>query len=326
MVVWVNLHIYFVFGFFILGCFFLESLKRPDDRRSLFMVGVLCLLASLCNPVGYRLALEPFRIFDNYGYMIVENQSVWFFLKRHMFLEYLVPFFGMIALLIAGGISNREPLRNTRNMSLLMIAVVFMVMSSLAIRNFPLLGIFAVPVLAALYGRNRKWAYGLLVLAMAFDFSFAAVFPKPAFGIGLGKGINASARFFIEQKIQGPIFNNYDIGGYLIYHLFPQEKVFVDNRPEAYPASFFADTYIPMQEDESKWKAEEARYGFNAIYFFWHDQTPWAQAFLLKRVRDPEWVPVYVDSYALIFVKNVEANKSLIERYRIPADRFSVKQ
>ena len=44
--------------------------------------------------------------------------------------------------------------------------------------------------------------------------------------------INASADFFKTENIKGSIFNNYDIGGYLIFNLFPNQKLFVDNRPE----------------------------------------------------------------------------------------------
>ena len=71
--------------------------------------------------------------------------------------------------------------------------------------------------------------------------------------LGLLPKINAAADFYKTNKIQGPIFNNYDIGGYLIFHLYP-EKIFVDNRPEAYPTSFFQDVYIPMQENNDIWK------------------------------------------------------------------------
>jgi len=63
------------------------------------------------------------------------------------------------------------------------------------------------------------------------------------FGFGLVQGNNQSAQFFIDNNIKGPLFNNYDIGGYLIYHFYPQEKVFTDNRPEAYSVSFF-EKYI----------------------------------------------------------------------------------
>ena len=36
---------------------------------------------------------------------------------------------------------------------------------------------------------------------------------------------NDAAEFFKREKISGVIFNNADIGGYLIFHLSPQHKV-----------------------------------------------------------------------------------------------------
>jgi len=53
--------------------------------------------------------------------------------------------------------------------------------------------------------------------------------------------------------------------------------------------------------------------------------TPAAQAFLLARVHDEAWVPVYVDAEALILVRNIPANQELIFRYQIPRERFSTR-
>jgi len=100
------------------------------------------------------------------------------------------------------------------------------------------------------------------------------IFQSNNFGFGLKKDVNLSAEFFKKEKIQAPIFNNYDIGGYLIYHLFPEEKVFVDNRPEAYPASFFEKIYVSMQNDEKIWRKKDEIYNFNVIFFFYRDYTP----------------------------------------------------
>jgi len=75
------------------------------------------------------------------------------------------------------------------------------------------------------------------------------------------------------------------------------ENVFVDNRPEAYPPEFFQNEYIPMQQNDTIWKVEEQKYNFNAIWFYRLDMTPWAQQFLITRVSDPEWVPIFVDDY-----------------------------
>jgi hypothetical protein len=136
------------------------------------------------------------------------------------------------------------------------------------------------------------------------------------------KGINSSAEFFKREKISGPIFNNYDIGSYLIFYLFPEEKVFVDNRPEAYPTSFLKDVYIPIQESDDEFRDYSQRYNFNAIFFSHRDLTPWAQNFLLKRIDDPLWAPVFADNYTIIFLKRNELNKTLIEKYEIPKNFF----
>jgi hypothetical protein len=75
---------------------------------------------------------------------------------------------------------------------------------------------------------------------------------RPTMGLGLLPGVDASGDFFRENHIAGPIFNDYDTGGYLIYKLSidgPNQRVFVDNRPEAYTREFFRDFYIRAQRD-----------------------------------------------------------------------------
>ena len=114
-------------------------------------------------------------------------------------------------------------------------------------------------------------------------------------------------------NLRGPIFNNYDIGGYLIFYLYPRNQVFVDNRPEAYPADFFQNTYIPIQEDDTRWHEEARKNGFNAIFFSHRDVTPWGQTFLKNRLEDPDWAVAYLDEYSIIFVGRDSVNSGIIE-------------
>ena len=146
------------------------------------------------------------------------------------------------------------------------------------------------------------------------------------FGLGLEPGNGAAAEFFRREKIRGPIMNDYDIGGYLIFHLFPEHRVFVDNRPEAYSEDFFQKIYVPMQQDESVWRRLDERYRFNAIFFYRHDATPWGQAFLIRRVQDPEWIPVFVDLYTIILVRRAPQNSGVIGAHGIPKSVFSVRK
>ncbi|MBL8012248.1 MAG: hypothetical protein JNN05_00225, partial [Candidatus Omnitrophica bacterium] len=117
---------------------------------------------------------------------------------------------------------------------------------------------------------------------------------------------------------------NYDIGGYLIFYLYPRIKVFVDNRPEVYTISFFRDKYIPMQENNDVWKKMDGQYGFNMIIFYRHDLTPWGQNFLVSRIQDSQWAPVFVDMFCIIFLKRNEQNHSVIERFELPRNMFAV--
>jgi hypothetical protein len=323
MLAWANLHIYFVFGFFILGCFLLQELfhRRPTAR--LWKVSALCFAASLVNPLGFRLLLEPFQIFQNYGYRIAENQSVLFFIRYGHAEAILLPYFVIAPFVVALAFAALR-LKAKIPLSIALIAGVPLLMATLAIRNFPFFGILSIPFLAAAIGALGKafpkapaWLAGAVALTnVAYAAELSRLGTAPA-GIGLVPGIENSAEFFRVHQLHGPIFNNFDIGGYLIYELFPDQRVFVDNRPEAYPASFFSDVYQPMQENEQSWKDESARYGFNAIYFFRLDMTPRAQEFLIRRVRDPEWVPVYADFATVIFLKNTPENQAVIQNFQL---------
>jgi hypothetical protein len=242
----------------------------------------------------------------------------------------------------------------------------FGLMGVKAIRAFSMFGFFFIPLAAIqlahvirLYGRpwQEQCRRGVVIVAASFVVLAAvsphfflspfqiqgdrlflngeeekyrkSLFPTllhPVVWGGLKQYMEGSAAFFRDQGLRGPIFNNYDIGGYLIYYLFPQEKLFVDNRPEAYPVDFFAKVYGPMQEDENVWQETDRKYGFQVIYFYRHDQTTWAQPFLIRRLDDPAWAPVFVDGYTIIFVKRGGVNKDLVAKFELPRSIFGVSK
>ena len=156
------------------------------------------------------------------------------------------------------------------------------------------------------------------------DQNFLYLLKNPKIYTGLVPGINGSAEFVKLMNIQGPMFNNYDIGGYLIFNLFPRVKVFVDNRPEVYSVSFFKDVYVPMQENDEAWRSTDRQYDFNVIYFYRYDLTPWGQNFMISRLRDPEWAPVYVDLFTIVFLRRNEQNKRIIDALELPRSMFQV--
>lgn len=303
-VLWVNTHIYFFLGPIIIGAFLM---KWPINRRAA-IVFIPTVLATLINPYGLKAVVEPFTILREYGYRIVENQPVWFIEKLIRNPNFLI-FKIVFAMLVAGFIYAIWKNRRSFNLTDLILGILFSAMAWLQIRNFTIFGLFALPIVAGNIGaRTKLLKFDLAVLLIIFVITISGnldrFFPYwREFGVGLEKDNDAAANFFKARDLKGPIFNNYDIGSYLIYHLYPQEKVFVDNRPEAYSTAFFKNLYVPMQESEERWREADERFGFQAIIFSYHDATPWGQNFLVNRSRDPQWQAAFADGNVVIFLK-----------------------
>ncbi|MCX6757318.1 MAG: hypothetical protein NTZ44_00295 [Candidatus Nomurabacteria bacterium] len=147
-------------------------------------------------------------------------------------------------------------------------------------------------------------------------------------GLGLTKTAEDSARFFIDNNLKGPILNDTDIGSYLIWYLYPKEKVFADNRfGDAYNEFFWKNEYQASFSSETKWKEVDKKYIFNTIFINQYDRGIGLRDFIFNRIHDPEWVFVYGDDYNVILVKNTLENKEIIDKYKITVDnsyeRFS---
>lgn len=344
-IVWINLHIYFIIGLFLIGAFLLEEILAPTLRdrkkiKNLSLTFAFIALGFLINPSGLKGAFHPFNLFlsgSSSAYRLVEEQSVWFLEKIGIInnpnlLLFEIVFLALFLSFILLFFMNRKEF----SLIFLFLGTTFGTMAFLMLRNFTLFGLFSLVILSHNLDKIFKkinfrpgfiemmaTTSFLIIVVFSFINNYQAIFYQNR-GLGSSFGNSASAEFYKTQNISGPIFNNYDIGGYLIYHLFPREKVFVDNRPEAYPASFFQEIYIPMQEDEGVWKEQDKKYNFNVIFFSHRDYTPWGQNFLINRVNDNNWAPAFADQYAIIFLKRNELNKNIIEEYEIPKEFFRV--
>ena len=334
MILWVNTHIYFFLGFLIIAVFFFAELFRKNfsGLKTLGVVFLSCGITALLNPYGFSGLIYPLSIFHNYGYPIVENRSV-SFLESYGLAN--PNFFLVRAVVILMAVSftflflvNRKRI----SWEYLLLTIFFSFAGWFMIRNFSFLGFFALPVLCynfdrSLFEGKEKSAYArenaiailyilLLLLAAYSGFQFAKVHWQTR-GIGLADGIERAANFLTENKVGGPIYNNYDIGGYLIYYLPVQEKVFIDNRPEAYPASFFQDVYMKIGIDENVWAAQEEKYNFNAIVAYRRDITPWGQGFLRQISNSQNWTEVFQDNDFIIYLKKGGINQSIIDRHEL---------
>ncbi|MFA6193959.1 MAG: hypothetical protein WC726_03815 [Parcubacteria group bacterium] len=332
MILWVNSHVYFFLGLFLIGTYWLvemvqflfaklsdeEFLEKVKGAKNLTAVLILSTLAALLNPFGWKGLVYPLWIFKNYGYTIVENKSVWFVENYGIVNSNFMLIKAVLVLMILSFVLIFIINKKKTSISYLIFTIFFGTIGWLAIRNFTMLGFFALPILAAnfenIFTPNQKdnlpakengiavAFIAIAVLAIFANYKFVSLHSGDR-GIGLLPANAAAAEFIQKENIKGPIFNNYDIGGYLVWSLPKNEKVFVDNRPEAYPDSFFSQVYKPMQENPEIFKRIDQQYNFNAIVFSAGDITPWGMNFLKVIRENSNWKKAFEDDYAVIFLK-----------------------
>jgi len=345
--VWQNTHLFFILGLFELFVFWLYAVasKNWHASKHLGALGVVSAGLTLLNPNTVTGALMPFTIFKEYGYRVAENQSWLFMLNYFHYHIQMYELFIAVLLVLVGGFVLIKTAQKKRLflLTLATISLTFGIVTFKVNRLASFWGVLSIPLVAELvayfaHTYNKKFralfddSLGMMFLSSVGFIALIALAWTGLFmpfaantGIGLAPGVNQVAEFIKKQHLQGPVFNNYDIGGYLIYHLYPEEKVFVDNRPEAYPTEFFENEYIGPQNDSKQWRELDKKYDFNLIVFYRHDLTEWAQKFMIDRVSDENWVPIYVDNYSIIFIKNVPENADVISIFELPQSMFGIK-
>jgi hypothetical protein len=351
---WVNLHIYFFIGPFLILAFLIDRIivKGYLHIKKIIAILLLTFAATLVNPAGIQGALLPFNILKEYGYSIVENQT----------LAFLADFFGFnlpififkisVAVLIVSFLLTIKKVK--QRIFEILLSAFFIYTGFRMLRNLPLYALASFPVMTVLLtdvfvkltalatsdGRGTsdvgkvggafdvgkrvdnifKTAVAVFLAFMIFFVVSGGYYKKAGLskevGFSVPNGLERAVNFVKENGIKGPMFNNFDIGGYLIWKL-PEEKVFVDNRPEAYSVKFFSEIYKPMQENTGKWAEFSEKYGINFIFFAHTDSTPWGQAFLENIVKNPEWKAVYINEDVIILVKNNTGNAEIISQFLI---------
>lgn len=334
---WVNLHIYFFLGPFIAGVAWFSALiqkpERAEARKNLLLTLIAVTASSLVNPSGLAGLLYPLRIFNNYAFLVSENQSIGEYLRAGRGYANLWSFLILFLAAIVGFLTLRIAKARIEARDLIL-TVIFGSWGMLAIRNITLFGYIAALALAGIMAVkwrptafNKRWLiiFGAACLVGALAGGKRVSQLAPATRLGLAAGNDQAARFLLDHEVKGPLFNDFDIGGYAIFYLYPNLRPLADNRPEAYPAAFMQGEFIPMQMDNEAWQKAAAKYNFNVILYSFEDRAPWATQFIVRRILDQAWAPVYADNFAIIFLRRSPQNAELIKNYEISQERFSLR-
>ncbi len=347
---WTNLHIYFPIGILVTLLFVIDEVITNRKKlltshtKTLLFVFIAMGGVTLLNPHFLEGALYPLKVFQNYGYTIEENQTP-FFLQS---LGYSKPTFLYLEISIILLFTSLFLSWKKASIVDWLLSIVFTLIALSAVRNFPLF-VFATFIPGSLafsratepiqkWVKNKPPIYLITICFLLIGFfvwQLRTSLTLTPIGYNVDEQGKKALDFVIDNNIKGPIFNNFDIGSYIEYRLYPNQKVFIDGRPEAYPASFIQDTYIKIQQDPTLFNKVTEKYHLNSIIFSHTDQTPWGEQFLKDISTNPNWTPVYLDSTMLILVRKSLNNSTLVQKYgfnvsekslTLPKDAGDLKQ
>lgn len=347
MLVWANLHGGFILGIaVILGYLFAETLKfvlwrsgRSLPARYFWMLvlsGTVSIILSLVNPNGYH-SLTVLAEFEQsfYKKLIVESMSPVFLFQSGIRELYLIIFFLLLFMSVLVFLSNVKKIDLTDFVILAGLAT----MSLSSARFIP----FFSPVAALMIARYGLKIFNKLArlespifmrqkIELPLSISLAIVLIIVINNADLFKtGVKANnypsgvVRFLKENRISGNMFNPYVWGGYLMWELYPDYKVFIDGRGLIEEVFFqevkIMEAHPKRMEGIPEWKAMLNAYNVNLIVTysvgnFTGKLVPLVPALL----NDPEWHLIYFDNISLIFVKDGAENSEIIKKYDLPKE------
>ena len=328
MLLWVNVHGGFLFGFVLLGIYWLASLwtwlttkeNRIEDSlqkiasghrvRQLTGVGLLSIAATFVNPYGWKLHAHIYSYLSNRFLMdhIDEFQSPNFHgIAQKCFLVLLLI---TTAILAARG-------RKLRPSELLL--VLFAVYAGLyASRNIPVSSILLVLIVGPLLSLPSLNNWGFVQRMSAVDshlrghlwpiFATAAVLLIAANGGRVGSSQWMDAHFdpkrmpveavnYLQQsRVNAPILSPDYWGGYLIYRLYPHNTVVIDDRHDFYGEPFLR-LYLKMVHVEAQWDEFFKIHRVDCLLL------PRSAALATVISATPGWKPVYSDDVAIVFMR-----------------------
>jgi hypothetical protein len=312
---WANLHAGFVAWLATLGLLLLLCVARrrwSELRRYATLLG-LCSLGSLLNPYGWQLHIHVLRYLSSPWIM----DHVQEFQSPNIRSEGMIVF--AILLLAAVALAPRaDPFE-----ALLVLVWGFMALRSA--RHVPFFAIVAAPVvasaaaaawarIAALAGnrsalrifwdlgqefgsapRASLWLPVAAVLAMVA--APAVGFPSSVFPV---RAVERNLRQLAPGSGMPRVLTSDQWADYLIYRLYPQQRVFFDGRSDFFGPAIGAD-YRKLQGGERPWRELLEHYQFELALL----QRGWALSETLD--REPGWKRVYEDQVAVLFTRQREA-------------------
>jgi len=275
--------------------------KYPD-RRTGTRPAILTIGASLCvtliNPNTYQGLVLTFELFQSKH--LQQNTEFMSPFKQMSDMRLFYP--GYLILMIVSIVmlfSRQAPLLVKA------VTVMLLLMSIRSMRFTPFFVLLApmlfAPWLQTFLHRKKFFAnevfcsLALLVCMLQFYQNREEIL---TFGVNEKDYPRSAVRFIRDSGIHGRMFNLFEWGGYLMWHL-PEEKTFIDGRVLRLDVYDDYDIIIEPSPAQPTWKPllEKHQIDFTVISVVNTDLV-----YLL--LNDSDWSPVYSDEIAVVFMRN----------------------
>jgi len=325
MILWVNLHAGFALGpvlivLTITGLLLDWLLLRQDSfaevwrrARPLCWLLIMCVAAVCLNPNGLRIYSYPFETLTSQAMMQV--------IREWRSPDFHNPLFQGLALLLLATFSALALSRKRARPGELLVLAVTAWATLTSARNVAFFALVATALLAEhswTFITNHRWGQWLdesekresegklapkLVLnVLLLSFALAIVV------LGLRRAVAqqpvstaqrfpaAAVEFILAQRPAQPIFNEYVWGGYLIWRLYPDYRVYIDGRADVY-GDRLVEEWLATHDGKPSWRDGLDRRGIRMVLI----KPDAALASLLR--QDSGWQNVFEDKEAVIFVR-----------------------
>jgi hypothetical protein len=358
---WVNLHAGFVMAFVVIGLTGLGTalpLLVDRERRGLgwravglaTVLGVAAAGASLLNPFGVRAILFPLEVVRSVPFMT--STIEWFPPNFHH--GSFRPLELMLLLLFPAFAWGRGRLSAT-DVSLVL---VFAHLGLTSVRHVPLFAIVAAPPLAdALQGalaasRRVDWIWvrdavrmrlpslgraltapgapllaGAVLLLVATSAYWAAMVGLPTNPLRLDLAESQypgrTMTFIRENRLPPQLFSVYAWGGYELWRLYPEYRMFMDGRTHVYGADVLKE-FLDVVNVRPRWQVVLDKWQVQTILAL--RASPLSETLLAQG----GWRLVFTEREAVVFVRETDANRPLLARLAglsreaVPGDRVEV--
>lgn len=353
MLLWANMHGGFILGDVIISCYMFGTLVSRSATRTFYIVSLLAVLASGLNPNGFSVLTSAPLLGPVLSLMhipgidssreavdsISEAKSIF----QHTSMIGIVrglPFFTALFLLslVSFVVCFAKAGRIRTECLLLYMLVLIMAFRSIRfIIFFTTIASFitAMNLKGIIDSMSPSWfrmsrlsgisAALVIALLMSVQLGTAGIKRTDLFSDTSFEGVYKQAADFVSSnRIRGHIFNDYDAGGYLLWRLASTNRIFVDGRV-LYGDLF--NIFRSTVDNPFEITPENIINYRRTLDFFAIDivMVPGCDAVsgtLIKLVpamlEDPGWSLVYVDRYAMVFVRKTPKNAAVISRFSPP--------